>query len=138
VLKRSVQRLVLLVNGIERPQVGWTVVQLDWALPRLLSRSAQARPRGRVRRRSHDRRAPSQTQPRQRARDLTERKREVLGLMAEGHSNRGICDKLFLSPKTVEAHVGRILQKLNLPETVEYHRRVLAVLTYLRQTAPQE
>jgi DNA-binding NarL/FixJ family response regulator len=70
--------------------------------------------------------------------DLTEREREVLGLMAEGHSNRGICDKLFLSPKTVEAHVGRILQKLNLPETVEYHRRVLAVLTYLRQTAPQE
>jgi DNA-binding NarL/FixJ family response regulator len=70
--------------------------------------------------------------------DLTEREREVLGLMAEGHSNRGICDKLFLSPKTVEAHVGRILQKLNLPESVEYHRRVLAVLTYLRQTAPQE
>lgn len=70
--------------------------------------------------------------------DLTEREREVLGLMAEGHSNRGICDQLILSPKTVEAHVGHILQKLNLPESFEYHRRVLAVLTYLRQTAPQE
>lgn len=70
--------------------------------------------------------------------DLTEREREVLGLMAEGHSNRGICDQLILSPKTVEAHVGHILQKLNLPASFEYHRRVLAVLTYLRQTAPQE
>ena len=67
--------------------------------------------------------------------ELTEREREVLELMAEGHSNKGICEKLFLSPKTVEAHIGRILQKLNLPDTAEYHRRVLAVLTYLRETA---
>jgi DNA-binding NarL/FixJ family response regulator len=70
--------------------------------------------------------------------ELSAREREVLGLMAEGHSNRGICEKLYLSPKTVEAHVGRILQKLNLPGDVEYHRRVLAVLTYLRETGPQE
>jgi len=70
--------------------------------------------------------------------DLTEREREVLGLMAEGHSNRGICAKLFLSPKTVEAHVGRILQKLDLPDGVDYHRRVLAVLTFLRQTASED
>jgi DNA-binding NarL/FixJ family response regulator len=69
--------------------------------------------------------------------ELSAREREVLGLMAEGHSNRGICEKLYLSPKTVEAHVGRILQKLNLPGEREYHRRVLAVLTYLRETAPQ-
>jgi DNA-binding NarL/FixJ family response regulator len=69
--------------------------------------------------------------------ELTAREREVLGLMAEGHSNRGICEKLYLSPKTVEAHVGRILQKLNLPDDGEYHRRVLAVLTYLRATASQ-
>jgi DNA-binding NarL/FixJ family response regulator len=68
--------------------------------------------------------------------ELSERERQVLGLMAEGHSNRGICEKLYLSPKTVEAHIGRILQKLNLPDDAEYHRRVLAVLTYLRETAP--
>jgi DNA-binding NarL/FixJ family response regulator len=68
--------------------------------------------------------------------ELSAREREVLGLMAEGHSNRGICEKLHLSPKTVEAHVGKILRKLKLPEEVEHHRRVLAVLTYLRETAP--
>lgn len=67
--------------------------------------------------------------------DLTQREREVLALMAEGHSNHGICQKLFLSPKTVEAHIGRILMKLALPVTEDYHRRVLAILAYLRQTA---
>jgi DNA-binding NarL/FixJ family response regulator len=63
---------------------------------------------------------------------LTDREREVLALMAEGHSNQGICDKLFLSPKTVEAHVSQIFSKLNLREVPGYHRRVLAVLTFLR------
>ena len=66
--------------------------------------------------------------------DLTEREREVLGLMAEGQSNHGICERLFLSPKTVEAHIGRILMKLDLPPGIDYHRRVLAVLAYLRET----
>ena len=65
--------------------------------------------------------------------ELTDREREVLGLMAEGHSNNGICRMLFLSPKTVEAHIGRILMKLNLPVDEHHHRRVLAVLTYLRE-----
>jgi DNA-binding NarL/FixJ family response regulator len=64
--------------------------------------------------------------------ELTEREREVLALMAEGHSNDGICKKLFLSPKTVETHVRHILLKLGIGETPEYHRRVLAVLAYLR------
>lgn len=64
--------------------------------------------------------------------ELTEREREVLALMAEGHSNDGICKKLFLSPKTVETHVRHILLKLGIGETAEYHRRVLAVLAYLR------
>jgi serine/threonine-protein kinase len=64
--------------------------------------------------------------------ELTDREREVLAHMAEGHSNDGICKKLFLSPKTVETHVRHILLKLGIGETTEYHRRVLAVLAYLR------
>jgi DNA-binding NarL/FixJ family response regulator len=64
--------------------------------------------------------------------ELTERELEILSLMAEGHSNEGICKKLFLSPKTVETHVRHILGKLGIGETSDYHRRVLAVLAYLR------
>ena len=64
--------------------------------------------------------------------ELTAREREVLGLIAEGHSNDAICRKLFLSPKTVETHVRHILMKLGIGETADYHRRVLAVLAYLR------
>jgi DNA-binding NarL/FixJ family response regulator len=64
--------------------------------------------------------------------ELTARELEVLSLMAEGHSNEGICKKLFLSPKTVETHVRHILAKLGIGDTTEYHRRVLAVLAFLR------
>jgi len=64
--------------------------------------------------------------------ELTEREREVLALVAEGRSNQGVSQLLFLSPKTVEAHVGRIFSKLGLGETQNYHRRVLAVLAFLR------
>ena len=64
--------------------------------------------------------------------ELTEREREVLGLIAEGRSNQGIAETLVLSPKTVEAHVGRILAKLGIDEAPDYHRRVLAVLAFLR------
>ena len=63
---------------------------------------------------------------------LTDREREVLGLIAEGRSNEGISQVLFLSPKTIEAHIGRIFSKLGLDETRDYHRRVLAVLAFLR------
>jgi DNA-binding NarL/FixJ family response regulator len=64
--------------------------------------------------------------------DFTAREREVLALMAEGRSNRGICQKLYLSPKTVEGHVHNIFSKLGIAAAPDDHRRVLAVLTYLR------
>jgi DNA-binding NarL/FixJ family response regulator len=62
---------------------------------------------------------------------LTEREREILSLMAEGLSNRGIGRKLFLSPKTVETHVHRILAKLAIDDRSDDNRRVRAVLAYL-------
>jgi DNA-binding NarL/FixJ family response regulator len=64
--------------------------------------------------------------------ELTPREREILALMAEGRSNRGICQQLFLSPKTVETHVHNIFSKLGITSAADDHRRVLAVLTYLR------
>lgn len=63
---------------------------------------------------------------------LTERERDVLGAMAEGHSNDAIARLLFISPKTVEANIHRLLQKLDIAESPASNRRVLAVLTYLR------
>jgi DNA-binding NarL/FixJ family response regulator len=56
----------------------------------------------------------------------------VLGLMAEGRSNNAIAEALVVTERAVEKHVTSIFSKLNLPPTAEDHRRVLAVLTYLR------
>jgi DNA-binding NarL/FixJ family response regulator len=68
--------------------------------------------------------------------ELTPREREVLGLMAEGKTNAGIARQLWLTEKTVETHVSSILGKLGLPLDGDTHRRVLAVVTYLRESAP--
>lgn len=65
-------------------------------------------------------------------RELSDREREVLGLMAQGRSNLAIGQRLVLSTKTVEAHVRSIMMKLDLEPTPDDHRRILAVLTYLR------
>jgi DNA-binding NarL/FixJ family response regulator len=108
-LKERVKDVTVLVDALERIAEGECVLD-----PTIVSRLV-ARPR-----------QPSALD------ELTERERQVLALMAEGHSNDGICKKLFLSPKTVETHVRHILLKLGIGYTGEYHRRVLAVLAYLR------
>ena len=64
--------------------------------------------------------------------ELTTREREVLELMAEGRSNQGIADRLFITERAVQKHVTSIFQKLALPPAAEDHRRVLAVLAFLR------
>ena len=64
--------------------------------------------------------------------ELSDREREVLGLMAEGRSNLAIGQSLFVSDKTVESHVRLIFQKLGLEQSPDDHRRVLAVLAFLR------
>ena len=64
--------------------------------------------------------------------ELTEREREVLRLMAEGLTDRGIAERLWVTPKTVETHVRHVLRKLDLPSGAEHNRRVQAVLAQLR------
>jgi DNA-binding NarL/FixJ family response regulator len=72
--------------------------------------------------------------PRDPLADLSAREREVLALLAEGHSNAAIGKRLFITEAAVGKHVGNIFAKLGLPPTQDVNRRVLAVLTYLRTT----
>ena len=65
--------------------------------------------------------------------ELSEREREVLELMAEGLTNAGIADRLVVSERTVETHVRSVLTKLNIPDSQNGHRRVLAVLAYISE-----
>ena len=69
--------------------------------------------------------------------ELSEREREILKLMAEGLTNTGIAKRLFVSERTVEAHVRHLLSKLDIPQTEDGHRRVLAVLAHLSAARDQ-
>ena len=108
-LKDRVVDGAAIVDALRRVSEGETVVD-PTIVARLLGR-----------RRRHD---PLAT--------LTSREREVLGLVAEGLSNRAIAERLVLAERTVETHMSSIFGKLELPESPDQHRRVLAVLTFLR------
>jgi DNA-binding NarL/FixJ family response regulator len=108
-LKDRVQDIAVVVDALRRIADGETVID-PTIVSRLLGRRRREDPVER----------------------LTEREREVLGLIAEGMSNKAIAARLFVTERTVEAHVTQIFQKLELPESADQHRRVLAVLAFLR------
>jgi serine/threonine-protein kinase len=64
--------------------------------------------------------------------ELSRREREVLALVAEGYSNKAVAERLFVTDRTVEAHMAQVFSKLGVEESSDSHRRVLAVLTFLR------
>jgi DNA-binding NarL/FixJ family response regulator len=109
-LKERVGRVEQLVDAIQRVGAGECVVDRA-VVDELLANRRHADP----------------------AAELTSREREILALMAEGRSNQGICQALWLSPKTVEAHIRHVFTKLGITAAAEDNRRVLAVLTYLRR-----
>jgi DNA-binding NarL/FixJ family response regulator len=109
-LKERVSDIALLVDAIRRVADGECVVD-PTIVSRLLQRPRRASPLD----------------------ELSPRELEVLALMAEGRSNRSICEQLFVSAKTVEAHIRHIFTKLGLNDSPDDHRRVLAVITFLRQ-----
>jgi DNA-binding NarL/FixJ family response regulator len=108
-LKQRVFDVAVLVDALRRVTEGETVVD-----PTIVTRLF-----GRRRREDH-------------LAELTDREREVLGLVAEGLSNGAIASRLFITERTVEAHVKQIFRKLELDLNPESHRRVLAVLAHLR------
>jgi DNA-binding NarL/FixJ family response regulator len=108
-LKDRVTRITDLAEAVRRVAAGGSVIDPE-VVARLLGRQREHTPLD----------------------ELTTREREILALMAEGLSNNGIADRLVLDPKTIEGHVTRIFAKLGLEPTHADHRRVLAVLSYLR------
>jgi DNA-binding NarL/FixJ family response regulator len=108
-LKERVIDAALIVDALRRVVEGETVVD-----PTIVSRLLG-------RRRRHDPLA-----------ELTARERDVLRLVAEGLTNHAIAERLVVAERTIEAHMSSIFAKLDLPETRDHHRRVLAVLTLLR------
>jgi len=108
-LKDRVSDIAVVVDALRRIVEGETVID-PTIVSRLVGRRRREDPLGR----------------------LTEREREVLGLIAEGMSNKAIAARLYVTERTVEAHVTQIFQKLGLPESPDQHRRVLAVLAFLR------
>jgi DNA-binding NarL/FixJ family response regulator len=108
-LKERVFDVAILVDALRRIGDGETVID-PTIVSRLVGRRRRADPLA----------------------DLTEREREVLGLVAEGLSNKAIAGRLFVTARTVEAHVKQIFLKLRLETSADSHRRVLAVLAFLR------
>lgn len=112
-LKDSVLDVPALVEALSTIRAGGTVLDPD-VVSTLLGRTA-----------TRDRLAP-----------LSDREREVLGLVAQGRSNAAIAKALVLTSKTVERHITNILTKLDLPQATEDHRRVLMVLVWLDDDTP--
>ena len=111
-LKERVFDVAVLVDALRRLTDGETVID-PTIVARLLGRRRRADPIA----------------------ELTPRERQVLGLVAEGMSNRAIAARLFVTERTVEAHVKQIFTKLGLEQGPDSHRRVLAVVAYLRAPA---
>jgi DNA-binding NarL/FixJ family response regulator len=108
-LKDRVARVADLADAVRRVAAGGSVIDPE-VVSRLLGRQRRGSPLD----------------------ELTRREREILGLMAEGRSNQAIAERLSLELKTIEGHVRAVFSKLGLEPAVEDHRRVLAVLAYLR------
>jgi DNA-binding NarL/FixJ family response regulator len=108
-LKERVFDVAILVDALRRITEGETVVD-PTIVSRLVGRQRREDPLA----------------------ELTEREREVLSLIAEGLSNKGVAARLFVTERTVEAHVKQIFRKLRLTSDPQSHRRVLAVLAHLR------
>ena len=112
-LKERVTRLDDLADAVRRVAAGGSVIDPE-VVARLLGRPRHHSPLD----------------------ELTPREREILALMAEGRSNAAIAQRLTLELKTVEGHVRAVFSKLGLEPAGEDHRRVLAVLAYLRDAGP--